>query len=885
MNQKLRILFVEDNINDYELICHEIGKSKISFEKLRVENKEDYVNRLYSYLPDLIISDYSLPQFDGMTALLLRNEQNPFIPFILVTGSINEEVAVECMKAGADDYILKENVSRLGSAVFSSIKKIKLLKEKQLAEQELYKSKIRLQKAQTIAHVGNWELNISAKTITCSDEALRIYGLDLSKYEYPLEFAQEIPLPEYREMLNEAIERLMKYNEHYEVEFKIRRINDKNIRYIYSKAELLKSVDNNQVFVIGVIQDITDRKKAEEELLESEKKFRRIFENIQDVYFESLLDGTLLEVSSAIGQLTKGQYKPSDLIGKSLSQLFSMPEANKEFLDKLYKNGRISDFEANLLIREGELIPCSISSKLIIGTEGTTEKIIGSIRDVSERKKSQEALQQSLDFSESLLKTIPFGMDIVDEEGTIVFQSYTLKNLFGEDVVGKKCWELYCDNKLKCNDCPLNHGIKIGETGIYEANGVFGNRIFEISHTGMIYQGKLAMLEIFLDITEKKLAEQELIKERNRAEASDRLKTAFLHNVSHEIRTPMNAIVGFSALLGEQDVDKETRQSYIDVIIQSSNHLLGIINDIVDISNIEANLIKLSLSQVNINAILRSIYKQYQLKANEKNLFIESKLPLQDTEADIFTDSTKLIQIINNLLNNALKFTSEGHIIFGYTLKNNNIEFYVSDTGIGIAEEYHKKIFDRFFRVENPKQTLYDGTGLGLAICRAYVEMIGGEIWLSSVQGVGSTFYFTVPYERAMTKRESVNNEKNDLNFVFRKKIKVLVAEDVESNLKLIDYFLRGSNANIIKVSNGKEAVEKMEDEANIDIILMDLKMPLMDGYSATMEIRKSFPDIPIIAQTAYADDKEKAMKCGCTGFISKPFDKKTLINAMKEFI
>jgi len=264
----------------------------------------------------------------------------------------------------------------------------------------------------------------------------------------------------------------------------------------------------------------------------------------------------------------------------------------------LKERGSVTDFEITLKNRDDSLIPCSISSKISFNAQGRPERIIGSMRDITARKRAEEALQKSYAFSESLLITIPFGMDIVDETGTVLFLSDNFERLFGKEAIGKKCWELYPDDKTQCNDCPLIRGIIIGETEASESNGVLGNRIFEINHTGMMYQGKKAMFEIFQDITDRKENEEELIRAKEKAEESDRLKTAFLHNISHEIRTPMNAIVGFSALLGEPDIDVPTRQSYIEMIMQSSNHLLAIITDIVDISNIEANLVRIVKNEI-----------------------------------------------------------------------------------------------------------------------------------------------------------------------------------------------------------------------------------------------------------------------------------------------
>ena len=764
MEGKLKILFIEDVQSDVELIWHELTENNISFSKLLVDNRDDYLNGLISFEPDLIISDFSLPQFDGMEALLIRNKTAPLIPFILVTESVNEEVAVDCMKACADDYVLKDNLSRLGPSVINSINKIKILKEKKAAEKKLERSNLMLQKTQTIAHIGNWELDLSAKSIWVSDEALKIYGFENSSYEIPLETVQKIPLPEYRLILDEAFDRLLKYNEQYQVEFKIKRLNDGAIRTIYSRADL-ELTNEGQVKFLGVIQDITDRKQAKEALIESENKYHLIFNNILDVYYETSLEGIILDVSPSIEIVSKGQYHPEDVIGRSMYDFYSDHLVREAIVEALKKDGSVNDFEIILIIRDGTLIPCSISAKMTFDVNGNPEKIIGSLRDITERKK----------------------------------------------------------------------------------------------------------------------VEEELIRAKDKAEESDRLKTAFLHNISHEIRTPMNAIVGFSTLLSEPDGDVQSRQSYTEVIMQSSDHLLSIITDIVDISNIEANLVKAVENDVNVNTILKSVFNKYCLQAARMNLELSFFPDLSDSDAVILTDGTKLTQILSNLVNNAFKFTAEGFIRFGYLVKNDFLEFYVTDTGIGIPEEHHSLIFDRFYQVENSKSRMFEGTGLGLAISKAYVELIGGRIWVSSEVGTGSSFFFTIPFHKQNTKVENMTKDSVQQDYDFPERITILVAEDVDSNFKLIQFFLSKSNVNILRAKDGKEAVAKVSSE-KIDLVLMDIKMPVMDGYTATKIIRETNKNIPIIAQTAYADDNDVAMSCGCSSFISKPFDRHGLLKAIRAF-
>jgi PAS domain S-box-containing protein len=897
MAGKLKILFVEDVLTDAQLIWREIENNKISFSKLLVDNKEDYRESLITFEPDLIVSDYSLPHFDGMEALLLRNDLTPFIPFILITGSINEEVAVDCMKAGADDYILKDKLSRLGPAVLNSVMKSRLAKEKREAELYLHKSELRLQKAQAIAHIGNWELDLSTKTMWGSEEALRIYGLDQYTYEIPYKIAKRIPLPEYRAILDETLDRLLKYNEPYDLEFKIKRENDGAIRIAYSRAELLIEEDGEQVKVVGVIQDVTDRKQAEEALRRSELRFQQISEHSGEWIWEVDKNG-LYTYSSPLVKKMLG-FEPEEIVSKKHFYDFFLPsereELKKAALGAFAMKESFENFVNSNLHKDGREVILSTSGIPMLDNEGNLSGYRGVDTDITERKRAEEAINQERRMLRTLIDNLPDPIYVQDKEcRKVIANKADVENIglsTEAEVLGKTDLELFPG--------------KIGERGYKDDKKIIlsGKPIYDLEEEFINANGKHRWLQttkiplydkdgnitglvgIGHDITERKHIVEELIMAKEKAEESDKLKTAFLHNISHEIRTPMNAIVGFSTLLGEPDIDEKTRKSYIEVIMQSSNHLLSIITDIVDISNIEANLIKTFKNEMSVNASVKSLCNQFMPKAAEKNINLVYENGLSESDAMILTDRTKFSQILSNLISNAVKFTEKGNVKISYGLKDNFLEFSVTDSGIGISQEHHSRIFDRFYQVQNAMERLYEGTGLGLAISKAYVEHLGGKIWLTSVPGIGTTFFFTIPYEKQVSAIVPPSEMKTAETFVFPVKKVILVAEDVESNFKLIRYFLSGSNAEVLHAYNGKEAVEKCFSAGNIDLILMDIKMPVMDGYTAVKLIREKNAGVPIIAQTAYADDREKAMECGCSGFISKPFDRKSLFKVLSEFI
>ena len=508
----------------------------------------------------------------------------------------------------------------------------------------------------------------------------------------------------------------------------------------------------------------------------------------------------------------------------------------------------------------------------------------GIVQDITERRKAEEELKQSYQFNESLLKTIPFGMDIVDETGTVMFQNDNFKKLFGHEAIGKKCWEIYRNDKTQCIRCPLIKGISIGHTAAYESHDILDHRIFEIIHSGMIYQGKKAILEIFLDMTDKKLAEEELIRARDKAEESDRLKTAFLHNISHEIRTPMNAIVGFSSLIMDYKNDEKSLHEFLELIVKSSNHLLSIISDIVDIANIEANLVKVVKTKINCNSSIKLLFDQFLPVASKKDIQFLYETKISEKNSEIYTDSTKLSQILANLVSNAIKFTDKGYVKISCTRIENFIEYVVEDTGLGIPSEFHEKIFDRFYQVERSASRTYEGTGLGLAISRAHAELLGGNLRLSSEPGKGTSFYLTIPDEN-LENSENQRHEQVHQTLAFPANKTILVAEDTDSNFLLIKYFLSETNITLLRAKNGEEAVEIFKASNGIDMILMDIKMPVMDGYSAIKHIRETNTATPIIVQSAFAGDETQAYENGGSGFISKPFDKKSLLKVLREFM
>lgn len=395
--------------------------------------------------------------------------------------------------------------------------------------------------------------------------------------------------------------------------------------------------------------------------------------------------------------------------------------------------------------------------------------------------------------------------------------------------------------------------------------------IFYVSFTGFL-------LFSFLKRHLQKMRQAE-----QKVRENDRLKTAFVQNISHEIRTPMNGIIGFTNLLNSTEVSEDQRVQYLEIINKSSTQLLKIVNEVLDISLIESGTANFSESEINLNELLNEIHTALAPQM-QKNVVFSLYNGLPDNESIIKTDETKLRVILLNLLNNSIKFTEKGAVNFGYVLKGKELEFFVEDSGIGIDPSLSDKIFERFYQVETSIQKLYGGVGLGLSICKGNVELMGGKIWLKSELSKGSSFFFTIPFKQGKKTDKKKTEKSETLNTHYN--ILILVVEDEESNYRYIKEILKNSGIKLLRAETGTKAVQICKEEEKIDLILMDLKLPEMDGYEASKRIRKILPKVPIIAQTAFAleDEKEEAFIAGCNDYITKPFKKEVLLAAIAKY-
>jgi PAS domain S-box-containing protein len=643
--------------------------------------------------------------------------------------------------------------------------------------------------------------------------------------------------------------------------------------------------------------DTTKQKRYEESIRNERKILRTLIDNLPFTIYVIDKEGRKV-ISNKADLETIGCSNEAEVLGKTDIELFPDEIGERGHAD----NMRVINTGLPILNREEDFFDKNGQKKWLqtnmvplFDSDNQISGLIGIGIDITEQKSLQQKIIDSEAYYRTLVNISPNGIVVTDLKGKVTFISKRMYQIFkvpdNENYIGEFIFDWLTPESLEVaitNFKEVTEGKRTSITKEYKCVRYDKSEFWgEFCSSSLLdtSDNPIGLMIVCCDISDRKEAEAKLILALNKAEESDTLKTALLRNISHEIRTPMNAILGFSALLGEPGISYEVMMSYIETIQGSSNQLLSIINDLVDISTIEARIVKKNISDLNLNEIILSIYNQFKMRATQKNIGLNITVGLSHEKACIKTDRTKLIQIISNLLTNAIKFTEQGQINFGFTLENLFIKFWVSDTGIGIPSQYHSKIFNPFFQVESDLSRKFEGTGLGLSICKAYAELLGGTIWVTSEMGTGSSFYFTIPFEPAESSNLIMQHILNDQESIFPKTPVILIAEDDENNFKFILNLLSGLKVTTLLARNGKEALDKCQDQKNIDLVFMDLKMPQMDGYDAMKKIREFLPDLPIIAQTSYLIDREQISESGFTDYIRKPFSKSDLISKINKYL
>jgi len=585
-------------------------------------------------------------------------------------------------------------------------------------------------------------------------------------------------------------------------------------------------------------------------------------------------------------------FKETDLADVSLHSLFLNPQ---EFLNfKKNKKNKISDIEIVMGNRRVQNISMITSNseafKTILLTEIFINILPGTLKGKGIQKVNSDALSYAkmgywelnldktiFNLSKECFKLLGTKSNSETVKFSVLLSLLTRKE--DKDTIERGLISITNSDQIFSTELKIKNSIIEGS----ESRVLRFVAHFSTDKQPAYYSG------FFQDITESKKIEKELLKAKEKAERADRLKSHFLTNLSYEIRTPMNAILGFAELLNQGGITKEQKLDYAKIIRLKGNSLLAQIDEVTELSKFETGTIAINKTEFELNPVLRGLFNEFESKRiqlSKTKIKLELKVPDENSQEKIFTDPGRLEQMLANLLSNALKFTDKGEIEFGYKKSGKFFKFYVKDTGIGIEEEDQYLIFNKVHDIEDIPSKKYGGSGLNLTISKHIVELLGGKIKLKSEPNKGSKFQINIPVESSRRKIAD-KTEFEDLSSVNWKDKVILIAEDEDVNFRFLEAVLEKSQTQILRAKTGKEAVELCKNISKIDLVLMDIKMPVMNGFDATIEIKKMRPHLPVIAQTAFSG-KEEILKCeqsGCNDTITKPIDIKLLLRKISDLL
>ncbi len=1044
MENEIRILIVEDLASDAELNIRETRKVLDNCRFVVVDTEKGFLSSLKEFRPHLILSDYSMPEFDGLTALSLAVEHSPETPVIIVTGSVNEDTAVECMKAGASNYVIKQHIKRLGSAVLHALEERKLNISHKQARLALQESEQRYKALFDLSPVGILVQNSNNYIVNVNQAYCRITGY--AREELTGRHVSILVPEDDRDNIRLNTRTILK-DSFFSREAECIRKDGRTVYLELTESSIALEKGEKGIMTIAI--DISERKKAEEALRRSEAIYHDLFEANKDgISIVPILPG------DTISNFLEINETGAAMLGYTKQEILEIPvmtleagNAEQELQNRkenLLNHGTTS-FETNFIHRSGKLIPAEVKAMLI--TFDGKPAIMNIVREIAERKQN-EILQRILyniasaalsitsleKFFEcvsselsALMDTRNFYIALYDEKtgmlnspfereekqsvkvwpseksltglvvknqeplllsreqirimaddglinpigdpseiwmgvplkagnaafGAIVVQSYDNPEAFNEnslrilEITANELSTFIQRKKAEEETRKLSKAIEQNPVAIVitdingtveyinpkftaithyspeeiigKTQGVFKSvtqpdevykDLWETIGSGNNWQGEMKnkrkdgsdywenvvispifdetgsitnFVAVKEDITEMKNLIGELKIAKEKAEESDRLKTAFLQNISHEIRTPLNGILGFSELLIQDWTTPEEKVEYSEAIRISGKRLIEIISNVLDISIIETRQIILNPTYFDLNSLFYELNGFYHSQASQKSLLFNYIIPDATEGRMIYADRSRINQVLANLLNNAIKFTKQGKIVFGYKLINKEILFTVSDTGIGIKDEHKQRIFTRFYQAEHSSARSYEGAGLGLSISHGLVLAMGGKIWFESKEGEGTTFFFSIPVAGA----NFIEDDQASGISSHKQSDIVMIAEDDYTSYQLLLTTLKKWNIGVVRAETGIQAVEMVRANNRIKLVLMDIKMPEMDGFEATQIIKSLRPELPVVIQTAYAfkDDNEKAFAYGCDDFITKPISTEKLFVLLERFL
>lgn len=795
--------------------------------------------------------------------------------------------------------------------------------EHKKVEETLEESATGLREAQRLANIGNWTWNLKTGELNLSDEMYSIIGMEKTAKVLDVSSHKKYYTPESWERFSKATENAMRTGKSYEIELDVLPANGK-MRHTVARGEARYGPDGKVEQLSGTLQDITYRKQAE---IIKQSQYNIAVATITTRSFNDLIDIIRKELDKIFDAKNFFIALYNEETGMLHSPLFVDEKddihewpAEKSLTGYLIKQNRPLLLQKSDILRLHEEGVIEIMGPLAEAWMGVPLKmgknILGAV--VFQNYHNANVYDQSsLEVLELIAHELSLFIDrqnaedkankltraveqssvaviITNRQGAIEYVNPFFTQLTGyriEEVKGQIPSILQAGNQSKEFHKKLWDVILSGNN--------WEGEFIDKKKTGELYWGQAVIspivnadglithfVSINEDITERKKMVEDLIQAKDKAQQSDRLKSAFLANMSHEIRTPMNGILGFLELLSDPDLGEDVKAGYLDIVKKSGQRLLSTINDIIEISKIESGDMMVSMQEIKLTHFLSYYYDFFLPQAKGKGLQLEF-IPCKSCPDTIVSDNSKLDSILTNLIKNAIKFTEKGKVAFGCEQKDKKtLLFYVKDTGKGIPPDKIDLVFERFIQADNLNTRVYEGAGLGLSITKAYVEYLGGKIWVVSEPGKGSCFFFTLPIVEHDHASSVITKNEEDRSAPLPKKLKLLICEDDNVSFMFLEAVLKKYDFEIKRCVNGQEAVQYCQSNPDVDLILMDIGMPVMDGYEATRCIRKFNKDVVIIAQTAFAisRDSEKVKEAGCNDYLPKPINKERLFEIIKKY-
>ncbi|MCL6098145.1 MAG: PAS domain S-box protein [Bacteroidetes bacterium] len=897
MNSKMKILHLEDNDLDAELLQSQLEIEGIPCEITRVFHKAEFIKVIEEKQFDLILSDNTLPDFDGIDALRYAKKIQPETPFIFLSGTLGEDVAIEAMRWGATDYVLKQRIEKFGVTVKRVLEESRRKKELEYANRKIRENEERLKIAQEVAHIGTWEFNVATKEVYFSDEQYKIFGYKPNQISVSLEFFLNMVHPDDKQIIAQAIENLLD-GKRKEFERELRIIKpDETVRILQAIGKVYPDEKGLPFKIIGTVMDITEQRQAEEAIRRNEERLRISLSTVDIAVFHQ--NEKLKYTWMYQPQLG---YKPEEVIGKTDFELLPREAAEEVTKIKRHVLETKQKERAEVAINwKGQTFYFDLVVEPLLDSNGKTIGITGAMLDITEREKMLNALAESEEKFRSLFENAVLGLYRTTPSGEILMINPALAQM-----LGCSSWEELKQRNLEEEGFqPVyprsvfkqeieSKGVIVGNESIWTKKN--GDKIFirESAKAIKDKSGKVLYYEGTVeDITERKKMEEELIKAKEKAEEMDRLKSHFLSNMSHELRTPMIAIMGYSEILQKEIADQE-HLAMVEGILDGATRLNTTLDSILELSKIESGNTQLTFSVHNLVEEVEKRVSSFRSSAERKNLSLKIEASEKNVYAEINPDlfGNALFQLISN----GIKFTKQGGVLVQVTTERAHGKHLavvrVKDTGIGISPAQHKKIFGEFIQASQGYNRHFEGAGIGLTIAMKSIQLMKGEITLESQPGKGSVFVISLPLKlnetqlqheikerrRTTTIEEPPSSEKNLPC--------VLMVEDNISNRTITKLFLK-NRYEITEAADGITALA-LASKKQFDLVLMDINLGEgIDGIETMKRLRdlKGYKNVPVIAVTAYvmSGDRARLLECGFDAYVPKPFTKEILIDAIRK--